>query len=264
MPILANATAHYETVSVSTAFPPTGPTSVHDPTPADVVVVSSDHVFFGVHSAKLLTASRNRFCFLLPADLPSRQAISGPHAPYTLTLPDHSLVLNVVLYAIDAHSCADYFPPFAVLSAAVAALKTYGIPLATYLARGTPLYTLILGQALLPNFALEAFALAAENQLEDLAVAISPYVLSVNMEQLPDALAQRIGGVYLKRVCALRDRRRAVMRDLVGTPPYPHVPDRHCTPADRQNVARAWTLAAAQLVLDFTPGAYSSHYVLGC
>lgn len=249
---LTNA-MNIESVSVSTAFP-VGPICANDPTLPDVIILSSDQVFFGVHSRRLLDASKNSFDHRLPEDPEVRRAISGEHVPYVLTLSEHSHVLNVVLHTIYGRSCAHHSPPFHVLSAAVSALKTYAIPLAQYMARDTPLYILILEQAPLPRLSLEAFTLAAENGLDDLAATISPYVLAIKPDDIPDELAQRMGGMYLKRICGLRQHRHNTLRDLVAIPPFPHPPDRHCTPSDRQGVTRAWRLASAQLMWKFRPG----------
>lgn len=82
-------------------------------------------------------------------------------------------------------------------------------------------------------------------------MAISAYVLPLELRAIPNALARRFGGVYVTRIYALRQRRHDAMCAPMVTPPFLHTPNRHCTLVDCQGVARAWLLAGAQLVWDF-------------
>ncbi len=52
-------------------------------------------------------------------------------------------------------------------------------------------------------------------------MAFPPYVLPLELRAIPDALARRFGGVYVKRIYALRQRRHDAMRAPMVTPPFP-------------------------------------------
>ena len=232
-----------ETVSVSTAF---NGNSMVD---ADVTIVSSDEVYFSAHRHRLLTASSNDFGSLLPPrDMGIREEC-------VLALPETSIVVNIVLHIIYGLSCGVYTPSLETLNGASRALRNYGVLLPFYATRGGQIYELLLAEA--PRRPLQTFAIAAENNFEELAVAISPHLLPYGAKDIPDEIAQQAGPLYLKRLFCLREARYDLMRQIIVAPPYPHAPDRNCGPADRQGLSRAWTLAAAQLVWDFRNGAHS-------
>jgi len=84
---------------------------------------------------------------------------------------------------------------FFVLKSAVIALKTYGVPLHDQIANSTYFYTLLMLHA--PHHPLELYALAASNNLYDLATSIaastSSHLLSLTLALLTDEMARRIG-----------------------------------------------------------------------
>lgn len=96
-------------VSVSTTFHP-GANLL--PNPPDVILLSSDGVFFYVHSTQMLATSDNHFNGLVPpkphatkSNLKVRDEL-GPIIP----LPDIASVLNIVLHIVYDLSCAHYHP----------------------------------------------------------------------------------------------------------------------------------------------------------
>ena len=81
---------------------------------------------------------------------------------------------------------------FFVLKSAVIALKTYGVPLHDQIANSTYFY-----MSHAPHHPLELYALAASNNLYDLATSIaastSSHLLSLTLALLTDEMARRIG-----------------------------------------------------------------------
>ncbi|KII94810.1 hypothetical protein PLICRDRAFT_33626 [Plicaturopsis crispa FD-325 SS-3] len=230
-------------VSVSTTFFP-GANNINDPSPPDLVLVSSDSVFFYVHTHVLLRASSNGFNALLP--VPPSQ-----HADAILALPESSAVLNIVLHTVHDMPCAQFSPSFDTVCTAVSSLQTYGVPLHTYIAPSTPLYKLILSFA--PLHPLDTYALAASHDLHALAVPASSHLLAFNLASLPDDAATRMGPVYLKRLFFFHFGRTDALKRLLLPPPHPHAPLPGCDFAEQKKVTRAWALASAYLAWDARP-----------
>lgn len=211
------------------------------------MLVSVDKIYFYVHLHRLLGASSNEFDMRLPTEGISYSADD----PFPIRVSEPADVVNVILHTMYEQSCRRYNPPFGTISKAVKGLKKYGVSLGDYIANGTPLYDLVLGQS--PLRPTEAFAIAAEHGLEELATKISPLLLSMQINDLPDQLAAQMGGVYLKRVVRLQNLRRDFFHICID-PPYPHATTTTCSQEDRQALSRAWMLAVASLVLNSTPG----------
>lgn len=232
-------------ISVSTTF---YPGANIDPLPTDLIILSSDSVFFYVHSQRLMSASENGFNQLLPAALKK----SGPSdADCILNLPETSTVLNVVLHAVYGLSCAHYSPSLGDLSAALATLKVYGLPTRKYLASSTPLSTTLLSHA--PTAPLDVYAIAASHNLHELAVSTSPHLLSFSLPSLSDDQASKIGSVYLKRLFFLHLGRMDALKRLLLPPPHPHATTNECDFTEQKKLTRAWALASAYLTWDARP-----------
>ncbi|KAG6337356.1 hypothetical protein ID866_1729 [Astraeus odoratus] len=235
-------------VSVSTTFFPGA--QLHS-LPPDLVLLSSDSVFFYVHSHILLSMSNNGFNSLLP---PSPNVDSSPLGP-VLILPEPSVVLNIVLHTIYDMSCSHYSPSFESLSAALAVMSTYGISVQKHVSRSTPLHALLLSHA--PLYPLELYALAASYDLYDLAVPTSSHLLSFSLASLTDEMVDRIGPRYLKRLFFLHFGRADALKRLLLPPPHPHPPTATCDFVEQKKLTRAWALASAYLAWDARPGTSS-------
>ncbi|KDQ56995.1 hypothetical protein JAAARDRAFT_280219 [Jaapia argillacea MUCL 33604] len=233
------------TVTVSTVFYPGS--SVH-PYPIDLILASSDGVFFYVHHRQLLHASLNSFNSLLSHSYPSRSPDENcPVVP----LPDHSLVLNILLHVIYDIPFSQFSPSMENLSNAVEALKTYGLPLDRYISHPAPLYHHLLLVA--PLDPLKIYTLAASHDLHELAVATSSHLLSFPLASLTDDDAMRIGPVYLKRLFFLHLGRIEALKRVILPPPHPHPPIQGCSFDDQKKLLRVWALAAAYLAWDCKP-----------
>lgn len=234
-------------VSVSTTFFPGA--GLGQPRPSDMTLHTSDSVFFYVHSTALLKFSKNSFNSLVQPYPISPTSDDGTHT--ATIVPEDSHVLNIVLHLLYMIPCIDYCPSPEVISKAVSALKRYGVSITPFAAPGTCLYDLILSRA--PLHPLELYALVAENDLHDLAVAISPHLMSLNLSTLTDEVVTRIGPTYLKRLFFLHLGRNEALKRLLFTPPRLHGPTPQCDFVEQRKLTRAWALAAAYIVWDIRP-----------
>lgn len=239
-PILDDTTDGNTLVSISTTFHPAA--QLH-PVPTDIVLLSSDNVFFYVHSHLLLAASENAFNNLLPP--------ASNHQDPILSVPEHSTVLNIFLHTIYDISCIHYSPSLHTIITTVNCMPIYGVLPKTHILPSTPLYTLLISQA--PLDPLEVYALAASFDLYDLAVATSSHLLSFSLSSLTDEMAERIGSVYVKRLFFLHFGRLDALKRVLLPPPHPHAPTAWCDFTEQKKLTRAWALASAYLAWDARP-----------
>lgn len=234
-------------VSVSTTF---FPGAGLEPLPEDLVIISSDSVFFYVHSHKLLASSHSGFDGILRQHI--KRDRSGLDPDQVLSLHEHSAVLNVLLHTLYSMSVSHYSPTHENIADAASAMARYGIPLKVYIAPSTPLFSLILANA--AHSPLEMYAIAASFDLYELAASISVHLLSLPLYSVTDEMAARIGPVYLKRLVFLHLGRIDALKRLLVSPPNPHEPTYECDSSDQKRVTRAWALASAYLAWDARPG----------
>jgi hypothetical protein len=232
-------------VSVSTTFFPGA--QIHS-LPPDIVLLSSDSVFFYVHTHVLHGASENGFSGLLP---PTSKAPPGQLGPVVM-ISESSTILNIILHAVYDMACSHYSPSFESLSEALSVLTTYGLSVKRYASSSTPLHSLLLSHA--PLYPLELYALAASYDLYELAVSTSSHLLSFSLASLTDEMADRIGARYLKRLFFLHFGRADALKRLLLPPPHPHAPTTDCDFTEQKRLTRAWALASAYLAWDARPG----------
>ncbi|TCD66403.1 hypothetical protein EIP91_001394 [Steccherinum ochraceum] len=239
-PPLLPLQAEQPTYSMSTTFHSGGANS-------DTILVSPDHVIFYVDSSVLLSASQNAFnCLLSPEAM---GATAGPL--HVVLVPEHSVLLNVMLHAIYSMSCSHYNPPLGTLLEAIPALKKYGIPEDHFIATSTPLFAHILAET--PRNPVSVFLAAAENNLEHLAVASSAHLHSLELHKLTDEMADRMGSRYLQRLFRLHVERTEYLKRLLLDAPKGHEDTLKCGFVEQKRSTRAWALAAASLVWDIKP-----------
>ncbi len=243
-------------VSVSTTF---HPAATLLPISPDLIFLSSDSVFFYVHTSQVLSMSSNCFSNLVPPT-PARAKIVDDLGT-VIALPETATVLNIVLHAVYDLSPAHYHPALDTLITAVDAMANYGISPAQHIAPSTPLYSLVLGQA--PIQPIAVYALAAAHDLYDLAVPVSSHLLSFALYSLTDELALRIGPVYMKRLFFLHLGRLDALKRLLLPPPHPHPPTQRCDFTEQKKLTRAWALASAYLAWDARPGTHSPSELRG-
>ncbi|THH32086.1 hypothetical protein EUX98_g2123 [Antrodiella citrinella] len=218
----------------------------------DAILITFDRIIFHVHTLYLDSVSKNGFNSLL--NLGTRGSTVG--VPVIITVPEDSSLFNIVIHTIYNMSCSEYYPPLDVLLDAVQALKTYGMPLHQFVVPDTPLYNHILLQA--PRKPLDVFIIAAENDLEDLAVAASAHLLSLQLPDITDEMAARMGSFYLRRLFQLHMERVNDLKRALLEPPKTHVDTVSCGFVEQKKLARAWALAAAGLLWEVKPGMNTS------
>ncbi|KIP02791.1 hypothetical protein PHLGIDRAFT_122159 [Phlebiopsis gigantea 11061_1 CR5-6] len=232
-------------IAVSAVFQPTANLSSNAP---DVALVSYNRVFFYVHYNALITASNNGFASLLSnVDL----STVSTQQPVLVPVVEQSPVLNVILHTIYNMSAAAFNPSIPTLEAAVHGLAKYGTDVKTYIAWNRPLCNLLFARA--PTAALAVYTIAAQYGLEDLAVATSPFLLSVKVTDVPIEHAERMGAIYLKRLLALQGDRLERLRAILREPPPRHFDTPDCDADQQDDIARAWGLTAAYLIWEQRP-----------
>lgn len=200
-----------------------------------------------MHSAHLLDISYNGFNFKLLSH-PDQSSLSDA----IVVLPDSAEVLDVFLRAIYSLPCRELPVTFEVIEKSLEALKTYGISLKDFIYPGTPLFELALARA--PSSQIEMYALAAHNDLPELAAAISFYLLSFDLSTLTDEQATKIGSIYLKRLFFLHLGRSYALKHLLLAPLPFHEPSPECDSTEQKKLNRAWLMATAELSWEARPG----------
>src|ERR1700761_334873 len=183
---------------------------------SDLVLVSSDSVFFYVHSRTLLQHSSNHFNGLIPqSKLQQRQAQETENVNVSpnmntntsqlssdetrlISLLEPSDLVNVLLHTIYNLDCAHYAPSFECLCNTVKTMTKCGYDYKAYITHKSHLYNVILSHA--PSRPLDVYAFAASHGLEELAIATSSHLLSLPLPTLTDKMCCDIGPIYLKRL----------------------------------------------------------------
>ena len=235
-------------VSISSTFFPGA--ELGQSRPPDLTLHSSDSVFFYVHSTPLLQFSANSFNSLISSYPISPTSEDGSHP--AIMVPEDSHVLNIVLHLLYMIPCSHFCPSADIISRVISALKRYGVSIKSLATPDTCLYNLILSRA--PLYPIELYAMSAEHDLHDLAVAVSPHLMSFNLSSLTDEIAMQIGPTYLKRLFFFHLGRNEALKRLLFTPPALHGPTPQCDFTEQKKLTRAWALAAAYLAWDARPG----------
>ena len=212
--------------------------------------MSADRVLFHVHAHRVLAPSTNGFAHKWP---PQSRSANSANVPIIL-VPESSPVLNLLLHCMYDLSCLHFSPTVGDISACVTAIIKYGLPLSAYASPGDPLYDVVLSRA--PTEGIQMYTLAAQHGLEQLAVGVSSFLLSFDLETLTDDLVERMGAVYLKRLAFLHLGRIAALKRLLSPPLNYHPPDETCGTGEHDALMSAWSSAVASLTWDARPGAH--------
>ena len=233
-------------IAVSSRF---YPGSLTGPGPQDLVLVSSDRVFFYVHSTALLASSSNFFASIVH---PSHLSPPLEHAQHAVVVVrELSPVLNIILHAIYNLSCAQYSPSNGELIAAVDALPRYGISVQMHLAPETALFQVLTSRV--HTDALTIYALAGHHNLYELASRASTHLLGIDIRSVPLEIADRMGAVYVNRLIALHAVRHEALKKILAGSPASHPFTDTCDEESQASLARAWRLATAYLIWEMRP-----------
>ncbi|KAJ3764137.1 hypothetical protein EV360DRAFT_77708 [Lentinula raphanica] len=246
-PVCDDPLDHNVLVSISTTFYPGA--NLHT-LPPDLALLSTDSVFFYVHSHIILAASDNNFLSLIPTSSSKEQSNN-----MVIHVPELSPILNIILHIIYDKSCSHYSPSLETLSTAVNRLPSYGIDPKSRITPSTPLHTLLLSHA--PLSPMEVYTLAAKHDIYDLAVPTSSHLLSFQLSSITDDIAEAVGPKYLRRLFFLHVGRSEALKRILLQPPHPHAPTPWCDFTNQKTLTRAWALASAYLAWDARPGGYS-------
>ncbi|KAJ3569991.1 hypothetical protein NP233_g4684 [Leucocoprinus birnbaumii] len=245
-------------ISVSTVFNPYAYS-----TEPDLIFVSSDTVLFYVHSRVLKRTPNGPPAFQKflkghssdsgsdPPASPLPTALEGSTAGSLnrlIAVPDESSVLNVILHLLYGTSPAQHSPTIEILETAVDRMPFYGIKPKDYIVPHSPLYDLLLSLA--PLSPLRLYALAGHHDLHELASASSSHLLYYPLVELPREMSRRMGTDYLHDLVHLHMVRFNAMKEILLSPPKPHVPTKHCDFEEQKKLTRAWALVASYLAWD--------------
>ncbi|KAG8874068.1 hypothetical protein FRB98_008669 [Tulasnella sp. 332] len=272
--IPADCTSSQPQIAVSTTFYP-GAMLFNDldPVEFDFVIQASDAVFFFCHTSMVLSKSNNSFNHLLPsssdsllasgwtngsdAPTPPRDpsdaqydsSVATMTPPVLITIPELSAVVNIALHCIYSIDFGVYAPELRVLSHTLQFLRTYGLssiisPSCSYselaLSPSSQLHDAL--ESFAPNYPLEVYTLAAQNQMHDLAVTTSQYTLTLNLSVISDQQCIDMGAFYLKRLVLLHVIREESLKQILVSP-FEHHPltlgkTAACDEEDRCSLAR--------------------------
>ncbi|KAH9960460.1 hypothetical protein BC827DRAFT_396882 [Russula dissimulans] len=210
-------------ISVSTTF---FPGAELDMLSTDLIILSSDSVFFYIHSHKILAASSNGFNSLLPL----KEQDEPDDVAGILPLHLDSVIVNILLHTIYNMSATHYAPSPEAVIAAVDCFETYA-----------------------PRAPIEFYAVSGAYDVQHLAIPISSFLLSYSLATLTDELAVKMGPLYLKRLFFLHLGRVEALKRLLLPPPQSHVPTANCDFTEQKKLTRAWALASAYLAWDVRP-----------
>ncbi|KAK1227884.1 hypothetical protein PQX77_009094 [Marasmius sp. AFHP31] len=182
--------------------------------PPDIVLVSLDLVCFHVHTELLLIVSQNRLNSLLSSAVPSSEHTRTQRLQRTyVDVSEQSQILNIILHVAYGLSVDPYAPTFEMLSQAFNRLPTYGIEPKTAATSLSAFHSTLMTHA--PTNPIELYILASKHDCFDLAVSVSPFLLSYRVENMTDTTAEKIGPVYLARLFSLQCKRLAALRETI-------------------------------------------------
>lgn len=206
--------------------------------PTDLIILTSDNVFFSVHTSVLLEKSTNKFGGLI-ASVDTQ----------SITVPESSDSINLLLHAFYNYDPTNYIPTLAQISTMLSAVPKYGLAPDGLFARGTPFFNLTLNLAL--SSPLETFAVVCQHNLEELAVEVSHHLIAIPLHNLTDDLCARIGPIYLRRLVFLHLGRTERLKNLLRIPPAGHEPNQQCDKIDqKRNLEHLWIEATSSLAWD--------------
>jgi hypothetical protein len=244
----ADAAGGDTTINISTNFYPGAPVYA---ALADAVLLSTDSVIFYVHR-DVLNRSQNCFnALLLPAMVADLTA-DRQQQPPIIPVPEVSPVLDILLHAIYHLPCTNYLPSLEHCLSAANALPTYGFNLKSMLSPGTHLFTVLSSHA--PTSPMAVYAFAGARDLAPLASAASAHLHAFPLSMIDDALAEKMGARYLRRLFFLHLGRIDALKRLLITPPELHPPNPVCGAGETQRMRRAWALGSAYVGWGANPG----------
>ncbi len=166
-----------------------------------------------------------------------------------VSLLEASGILNDLLHTMYGLPCDLHWPSLESIGAVLDALRKYGItPLEVHVFQDTFLHHAIVRQA--EDYPFEAYALAAEYGLEDVAVATSAKTIHSRVHELSLDLSARMGISYLRRLHILHALRAEALKQLLVVRMAGHAQSPSCTAVQRDEIYIDFQLVCAKLFMD--------------
>ncbi|KJA22034.1 hypothetical protein HYPSUDRAFT_186727 [Hypholoma sublateritium FD-334 SS-4] len=211
---------------------------------------SLDSVLFYVNSQVILKKLPQAFQAFLGMPLDDQQ-----FEETIVNIPETSSVLNVILQAIYRLSCTKHSPTFDHLLLAVRRMPLYGLQPKNYIfdseSSSSSLFDMLLSHA--PLCPIQVYTLAAQFNIDELAVKCSSHLLSYRLSELTDELVTTMGAVYLRRLMVLHTSLIDTLKRVLLQPPPPHSAIQNCGFEDQKKLSRAWALTSSYLAWDSRP-----------
>jgi len=232
----ARTTERDTIVSMSTTF---CLGAMDDPCPPDVLLVSSDNVFFCVHSMTLLLHSLNKFGDYL-------KDMVQP-----ILLSAHSAVVNLALYALYALNPSPFNPTTGLMTQALNFLIDHGILPKDCIISTNPFCESI--HKLGVQCPLETFMMVAYFDLEHLAIDVSRNLLNLQLQAITEEVALTIGPSYLRRLFFLHLGRVDRLKQLMFQVPEAHGQNKDCYDSEQRLLQLEWRSLAVALATVASP-----------
>ncbi|EJD37870.1 hypothetical protein AURDEDRAFT_173012 [Auricularia subglabra TFB-10046 SS5] len=222
----------------------------------DLILVSADCVLFFVNSALLQSACPNFFdrlpTVVLADGASNALAIDSQETPLPkVAVPEKEDVLTLVLHGIYGHSLSGYPVDIPDLEAATNSLiHRCAAPIPPFLSLGCTVFAAIVHLA--RRDPLDAYMLASSFNLEQLAVACSPHLLSYPLSNITADDARRMGPPFFCRLLNLHLSRLHMLQELLAVPPTLHPPLNLCSQPRLNDLERAWAMAGAAIICEAT------------
>jgi hypothetical protein len=225
-----------ESVSMSTTF---CLGAMDDPYPTDVLLLSSDNVYFCVHSFTLLLHSLNKFGGYL----------KEMAQPILLSAP--SAVVNLALYALYNLNPSVFNPTTALMTQALNFLIDHGILPKDSITSTNPFCESI--HKLGVQCPLETFMMVAYFDLEHLAIDVSRNLLNLTLHNITEEIALTIGPTYLRRLFFLHLGRVDRLKQLMFQVPEAHGQNKDCYDSEQRHLQLEWRSYAVALAPKASP-----------
>ena len=213
--------------------------AMDDPYPADVLLLSSDNVYFCVHSITLLLHSLNKFGGYL-------KEILQP-----IPLSTHSTVINLALYALYDLNPSAFNPTTGLMTLAFRFLIDHGILPKDCITPTNPFCESI--HKLGVQSPLETFIMVAYFDLEHLAIDVSRNLLNLPLQNITEEIALTIGPVYLRRLFFMHLGRIDRLKRLMFQVPEAHGQNKDCYDSEQRLLQLEWRSLAVALAPDASP-----------
>ena len=213
--------------------------AIEDPYPTDVLLLSSDNVYFCVHSITLLHHSLNKFGGYL-------KEVIQP-----IPLSSHSEVINLALYALYDLNPSAFNPTTGLMTQALLFLIDHGILPKDCITPTNPFCESV--HKLGVQSPLETFMMVAYFDLEHLAIDVSRNLLNLALQDITEQVALMIGPTYLRRLFWLHLGRIDRLKRLMFQVPEAHGQNKDCYDSEQRLLQLEWRSLAVALAPEATP-----------